>query len=151
MAVKTRYTINFPDHMARCEANYWLLGKLMPDSALRDRWEFTVGREPRAWRMQIRITERMRYTTTVEICRRDAVDNRWLQMPTLTVRLYHDADIAEVLAWEQHRRLAVRYDYPNFRMYQADEKTQFNEFLGEWLNLCLAQGRSLDEVSLPVR
>lgn len=151
MALKTRYTINFPEHMARCEANYWLLSKLMPGAAVQDSWEFAVERQGMGWQMQISITERMRYTTTVEIARRDTVDNRWLQMPTLTVRLYHDAEIAEVLAWEQHRRLAVRYDYPNYQMYHADEKAQFNEFLGEWLNLCLAQGRSLEEVSLPVR
>lgn len=151
MAVKNRYTINFPAHMARCEANYWLLLKLMPDSAVQDTWKFAVGREPQHWQMQIAITERMRYTITVEITRRDAVDNRWLQMPTLTVRLYHDAAIAEVLAWEQHQRLEVRYDYPNRRMYQADEKAQFNEFLGEWLNLCLGQGRVLEAVSLPLK
>lgn len=149
-ALKERYKIDFPQHMARCEANYWLLGKLMPGAAARDSWRFAVNGTGHGWRMHIAVTERMRYTTTVEIFREDAVDNRWLQLPRLTVRLYHDAQIAEVLAWEDHRRLAVRYDYPNRQMYQCDEKTQLNEFLGEWLNLSLAQGRSLLDVTLPI-
>jgi uncharacterized protein len=31
-------------------------------------------------------------------------------------------------------------------MYQSDEKLQINQFLGEWLSLCLNQGRSIDNV-----
>ena len=151
MAVKERYRIDFPLHMAQCESNYWLLGKLMPDAGTLDAWQFAVEGPGGGWEMRIDITERMRYTTNVVIRRQDAVANRWLQMPELTVRLYHDAEIAEVLAWEDHRRLQVRYDYPNHAMYQSDEKAQFNQFLGEWLRVCIARGHSLDDVSLQVR
>ena len=67
-------------------------------------------------------------------------------MPCLTVRMYHDAKVAEVLAWEGHRRLRPRYEYPNRSMYQSDEKLQINQFLGECLSLCLNKGRSVDSV-----
>jgi uncharacterized protein YqiB (DUF1249 family) len=40
--------------------------------------------------------------------------------------------------------LRPRYEYPNQSMYHSDEKYQLNCFLGEWLNLCLEHGHSLD-------
>lgn len=137
--------------MAQCEANYWLLRKLMPALDERDSWQFAVEKARGCWEVCIDITERMRYTTTVQVYRQDAEGSSWLRSPRLLVRLYHDALLAEVLACEGHRRLQVRYNYPNQKMYQADEKAQFNRFLGEWLRHCLANGLSLKEISLPVR
>lgn len=66
------------------------------------------------------------------------------------VRLYHDATVAEVIAWEGHRRFHARNEYPNPKMHQADEKAQLNRFLGELLELCLAQGRILDDVAITI-
>ncbi|MDO3380883.1 DUF1249 domain-containing protein [Gilvimarinus algae] len=137
--------------MAQCEANYWLLRKLTPGVAAREHWQFAVERGESRWEMRIDVTERMRYTTTVRVRREDEGGSHWLQPPQLVVRLYHDAQLAEVLAWEGHRRLEARYDYPNGKMYQADEKSQFNRFLGEWLTHCLEHGHSLDDFSLLVK
>ncbi|MFT6389271.1 MAG: hypothetical protein ACJAUP_002661 [Cellvibrionaceae bacterium] len=64
------------------------------------------------------------------------------------VRLYHDATVAEVIAWEGRSRFKARHDYPNPRMYHSDEKAQLNRFLGELLELCLTQGRVLDNVTI---
>lgn len=66
------------------------------------------------------------------------------------VRLYHDASVAEVIAWEGNRRFKARHDYPNPRMYHSDEKAQLNRFLGELLELCLTQGRILDDVTITI-
>ncbi|WP_020207856.1 DUF1249 domain-containing protein [Gilvimarinus chinensis] len=134
--------------MAQCEANYWLLLKLTPGLESRDDWRFAVDQGRSRWEMHIEVTERMRYTTTLRVRREDDNGSEWLQSPQLLVRLYHDAALAEVLAWEGHRRLEARYDYPNQKMYQADEKSQFNRFLGEWLNHCLKNGHSLHEITL---
>ncbi|UTF61781.1 DUF1249 domain-containing protein [Gilvimarinus sp. DA14] len=134
--------------MAQCEANYWLLLKLTPGFEARDSWQFAVEQGASSWEMRIEVTERMRYTTTLRVSRVDDTGSDWLQSPQLLVRLYHDAALAEVLAWEGHRRLEVRYDYPNQKMYQSDEKSQFNRFLGEWLHHCLKNGHSLHEIIL---
>ena len=53
--------------------------------------------------------------------------------PRLTVRLYHDARLAEVTEASPFRRVQARYPYPNSQMHQRDEKAQWNRFLGEWL------------------
>lgn len=134
--------------MAQCETNYARLIKLMPHRETRNAWIFAIEANPEAWKMRITILERARYTTTVSVIRQDADEHPWLQLPNLTVRLYHDASIAEVLAWDEHKKLQVRYQYPNKNMYLADEKTQLNGFLGEWLALCLAHGHALDDALL---
>lgn len=88
------------------------------------------------------VIERSRYTTTLVLSMQCPQTSQWLLMPRLTVRLYHDACLAEVLAWEGHKRLRPRYHYPNPSMYQCDEKLQVNQFLAEWLSVCLAEGYS---------
>lgn len=145
LAAKESYRVNLPLQMAECEANYLRLMKLLA-GANADKYAFMVSRGNSAWRHQLQVVERSRYTTTLLLTQESPYASTWLKMPRLTVRVYHDARLAEVLAWEGHKRLRPRYEYPNSLMYQADEKLQLNLFLGEWLSLCLAQGHSLDDV-----
>ncbi|MDD0441623.1 DUF1249 domain-containing protein, partial [Shigella sonnei] len=37
-------------------------------------------------------------------------------------------------------RFKARYDYPNKKLHQRDEKHQINQFLADWLRYCLAHG-----------
>jgi len=145
---KERYKVDLPLQMAECETNYIRLTKLLANKklpALQDEYRFMVARGEQHWLHLLHITERSRYTTTLELSRTAlGPSSSWLKMPKLTLRMYHDAKLAEVLAWEGHKRLRPRYEYPNQSMYQSDEKYQLNCFLGEWLTLCLAHGHSLD-------
>lgn len=145
---KPRYKVDLPRQQAECEANYWRLRKLLPGVSHAQRWQFTVPVGEELQHTRIQVLERSRFTITVQITQMlpEAAENRWLKAPKLTVRLYHDARLAEVLTWEHHRRLQPRYDYPNRAMYQADEKAQLNQFLGEWLSMCLRTGHSLETV-----
>jgi uncharacterized protein len=146
---KVRYSVNLPLQMAEYEFNYVRLTKLLLSieglQALS-----VVQQNIKSWRYKIRVIERARYTTTLQLTQVSShpsgasKNGLWLQMPLLTVRMYHDAELAEVLAWEGHKRLRPRYDYPNRFMYQADEKLQVNQFLGEWLKLCMGQGQHID-------
>ncbi|HWV15858.1 MAG TPA: DUF1249 domain-containing protein [Cellvibrio sp.] len=131
--------------MAECEANYVRLKKLLANPQ-DSRREFAVSRGEQLWLHSFQIIERSPYTTTLQLTQRSDRDAAgfWLQMPCLTVRMYHDAGLAEVLAWEGHKRLRPRYDYPNQSMYQCDEKLQINQFLGEWLTICLSQGHEIE-------
>lgn len=136
-----------------------------------------VGPKDTSHNVCIEVIERARYTTTVVVsqeaqpeiqCEQAASDteselssnaesvsgegsllDRWVA-PKLTVRLYHDARMAEVIGWQRHRYLKARYEYPNRQMYQSDEKAQFNQFLGEWLSHCLDQGHVVDDLVAPL-
>lgn len=61
--------------------------------------------------------------------------------PRMSIRLYHDARMAEVISSQDIHQVKPRYDYPNKHMHQQDEKQQINQFLNEWLHLCLAHGQ----------
>lgn len=154
---KERYKVDLPLQMAECEINYARLTKLLANSQLansdnklsdssHNERRFMIARGQQHWLHLLRITERSPYTTTLELSRTATGESsNWLALPTLTLRMYHDAKLAEVLAWEGHKRLRPRYEYPNQSMYQSDEKYQLNRFLGEWLTLCLEHGHSPDD------
>ena len=60
--------------------------------------------------------------------------------PSMVIRLYHDARMAEVISSQDIQQVQPRYDYPNVKMHHPDEKEQMNLFLKEWLQLCLRLG-----------
>lgn len=145
---RERYKVDLPLQMAECEINYLRLNKLLGNSK-NDNFVFDAGdvicietlNGDHKQSHYLKIIERSPYTTTLQLQRADFSElNHWLKLPRLTVRMYHDAKLAEVLEWEGHKRLRPRYEYPNQAMYQADEKLQVNQFLGQWLTLCLDKG-----------
>ncbi|KWX81958.1 dehydrogenase [Streptococcus pneumoniae] len=88
---------------------------------------------------RLTIIESTRYTTLVEINQIAPAVSYW-SLPSLTVRLYHDAMVAEVCASQQIFRFKARYDYPKKKLHQRDEKHQINQFLADWLRYCLTHG-----------
>lgn len=64
----------------------------------------------------------------------------WLNDPRITVRMYHDVRVAEVVSMRGHRVVEGVHEYPNRFMHHPDEKNQVNQFLAEWLNFCLSYG-----------
>lgn len=135
---RTRYKIDLKHFLAECEANYRRLAKLFPNMAAAD--ERRLGLDGAGERQVVlAVRERSTHTTLISI-RQQERDNRWLQTPLLLVRVYHDAQLAEVTACEGHRNIWPRQEYPNRRMLHRDEKAQWNRFLGEWLAICLANG-----------
>ncbi len=143
---KHKYRVNLSEQMAHCEANYARLLKLMPTFDECEHWHYDVQAGSQTWQIHLRVTERAPYTTTLEVCQQDTL-HHWGSSPTLQVRLYHDARMAEVVSCQGHRRVLPRYDYPNRQMYQQDEKAQFNRFLSDWLSHSLAHGQSRSRVS----
>lgn len=135
---KRRYRVDLAAGQAECAANYARLVRLLPGFDA-DRHVFGVGPYSQ---MRIEITERSPYTTTLDISQ--STHPLTALAPCLTVRVYHDARLAEVVAFANRRRIRPVYEYPNPAMYQPDEKAQWNRFLSEWLSHCLHHGRDLD-------
>lgn len=122
---------------AACEANYARLLRLFPDYEHSNHHEFHVGTA----RVVMEVLERSRYTTIFRL-QQHQTDGRWLGHLKIEVRAYHDAGMLEVGAFQSHRRIKPRYNYPNEYMLQQDEKLQQNHFLSEWLEHCLDHGRA---------
>jgi len=83
------------------------------------------------------LLETTRYTCVVRLTADWSLCSSLVPAPEVTVRLYHDAEVAEVLAYQKHSRFDVEYDYPNPNMFNKREKRRLNEFLQEWLSACL--------------
>jgi uncharacterized protein len=135
---KRRYCVDLAAAQAECETNYWRLERLLRAFGEDDRC-FAVGAY---LQMRICVQERSPYTTLLEITQAPTAISSLA--PSLTVRVYHDAQLAEVVAFAHLRRVLPRYDYPNAAMHQPDEKAQWNHFLSDWLSHCLQHGVPID-------
>ncbi len=85
-------------------------------------------------RCHLVITEQSKFTTTVSLLVSlfDLADT-YQKNPELSVRIYHDAKVAEVIGAQNQRHFLANNSYPNERMHLPDEKHQLNRFLGELL------------------
>ncbi|CFR21853.1 DUF1249 family protein [Yersinia kristensenii] len=137
-----RYTPDFPEMMRICETNFAQLRRLIPRV---DEVGESVAYQVNGASYQLTIIESTRYTSVVEIVQTAPVISHW-SLPSMVVRLYHDAQVAEVCASQQISRFKASYDYPNKKLHQRDEKHQINQFLADWLRYCLAHGA----VAVPV-
>lgn len=132
-----------------------LLGKPAADSQdceLDDKkeWEFLIGSGSQGTqnhhgrppiRIKVTLLEAFAYTSTLEIQVQSGFP-AWSPAPVIVVRMYHDASTAEPISYQGHRKIPARCTVPNAGMYHQDEKRQINEFLAEWLRLCLSSGIS---------
>ena len=133
---RKKYIPHLPTIQALCELNYAHILRILPDCDTEDlSYFFSVGK---TLRYEIHITDTARYTTTLTV-KQVADDMPAYLTPSMTVRLYHDARMAEVISSQNTGKLEPSYEYPNIKMRQRNEKQMVNIFLAEWLDFCLKQ------------
>ncbi len=133
------YVVNLKHHHTQCELNFHLMMGLVPNCRESALWQFHLD-DAAATAVVIQRIDEAPFTTTLEITQVSQFSV--LSPPKIQVRLYHDVEMAEVVAWDNHRHWQPVYSYPNKRMYQRDEKLALNRFLGEWLVYCRKLGLS---------
>jgi uncharacterized protein YqiB (DUF1249 family) len=139
LSQRPRYTVDLQHLQAVCALNYGRLRRLLPGLSqdhYRFYWE-QAEHEPAL--MDIEVLERSPYTDTL-LLRQTTTRLPWCPSLDMEVRIYHDAELAEVLRFQAARRIPARNRYPNAAMHSPDEKTQVNEFLAECLGHCLREG-----------
>ena len=144
---RQHYQPNLVSLMTLCANNYMLLLKILANKkTLGETRHFFIS-DFLAY--SVTIKEVTRYTSVISFeqeCLSHSLKNipgivANALHPRMTIRLYHDARMAEVLSTQDIRQVKPRYDYPNSQMHQQDEKQQTNQFLNEWLHLCLRLGQ----------
>ncbi|NCP63375.1 MAG: DUF1249 domain-containing protein [Paraglaciecola sp.] len=141
---KTRYVPKLADMHKVCEHNYARVLSLLPDCDTESlSYQFQVNKN---LHYQLKIIDSSRYTSTIEMSQRSAgIDDTspdYLK-PVVVLRLYHDAQMAEVMSAQHVGALKPSYAYPNNKMYQRNEKEMVNQFLAEWLQFCLDHCKQL--------
>jgi uncharacterized protein YqiB (DUF1249 family) len=120
------------------ESNYIRLRNLLPEldaiSAV------AVSQVPGALDLHLQLLERCRFTTTLGLtyCFHD--EEGALPAPDIKVRIYHDAQVAEVIACGRRRGLHHAEYNRLHHSYSLPEKWRMNRFLHKWLGYCLRQG-----------
>ena len=141
------YSVDLQQHMAECDANYHRLTRMLPGLTKPEVNEFSLALPDLSATVVFNVLERGPYTTLLNI--NFAGDDLWLGMvtPQMEVRVYHDAHSAEVVSYQNENYFHGKYEYPNTRMRQRDEKVQVNRFLSEFLSHCMEHGVSAQPVS----
>jgi hypothetical protein len=139
-----RYRPSLSELLQLCATNYALLMRLFvkdaPQAEVKgNQYDFFISEQ---LSYCLTIKEVTRYTTLINLRQQvNKAPYSDILAPTMLVRLYHDARMAEVNASQHIHYVKPRYDYPNDNMHYPDEKQQINQFLKEWLQLCLQQGQ----------
>jgi uncharacterized protein YqiB (DUF1249 family) len=127
----------FVSLMDMYENNYLRLRRLIPDlDKLPDN---AISRMPGCLNLYLSVLERTEFTTTLYLTYYFQDDNKRIAEPALTIRVYHDANQAEVLTGNlQHGR--EQHDHIPSKTKKI--KWKFNRFLYKWLGYCLHLGHS---------
>lgn len=144
-----RYRLDFRALMALCEENFTRLTELMrlvPEG--HDSLQLSIQASAGLSRpLHLTVLERCPYTTMLIL--EMPAPHGSLPSTRLEVRLYHDARTAEVTQMSGDRGALARYEYPNARMHQQDEKHQWNRFLADWLANVKRYGQASTRVWQP--
>lgn len=148
-SLKRRPVLDLSARMAVCDANYLRLRKLLPEfksgsvrTILFPNVAATgAAKKSDEHKLEIHVLESFRYTTTLDLqLLIEEATPQWFKAPRLTVRLYHDAETAEVIRYQDQRGFKAIYREDEAPRFTWDEKNQINLFLTEWLTLCLEGG-----------
>ena len=115
------------------EQNYRALLQLVPDlKDLHHQSQLTLSDIEH---LHITVCEQCPYTTVLDIGH--LLGSSLVPDLTMTIRVYHDARMAEVIRYQRHSCFKPSYTYPNTSMYQPLEKRQINLIFDEWLKHCI--------------
>lgn len=120
------------------EENYRLLQRLLPEFQHGGDRFVLCGDDGEE--LELLILERCRYTTMVELGKPFRIDGEWLPDLAMQLRVYHDARVVEVAAYQGCRQIPARYQVEGHGRYHRDDKRQINLLLHDLLLYCLRLG-----------
>jgi hypothetical protein len=140
---------NFAGLMELYESNYIRLRNLVPDpDALQPE---VISRVPDVLDLHLRIVERCKFTTTLNLTYHFSDAEGAFPAPDIRVRIYHDAQVGEVIACGRRRGLRHAEYNRMHHHHTLEEKWRMNRFLQKWLGYCLRQGHRFNPNSPTVR
>lgn len=121
------------------EKNYRFLCLLLPDLHHGRQERYQVTHEQH--RLDIQVTDFGPYTQRLQLSQSFPASSALLRDLSMSVRVYHDAMLAEVIGYQGVERLLARYELPNSGMLLPDEKRQANLLLHDWLTMFINRHR----------
>ena len=118
-----------------CESNYHKLLRLIP--GLPNLNKKAVGKASKNPDLQLDIIERARHTLTIQLSHCFNQAPECLMTPEVKVRIYLDAQLAEVLRDCAHSDVSSVFKDPGQAIEILDYKWRLNYFFEKWLDHCL--------------
>ena len=118
-----------------CESNYQKLFCLIPD--LCSFQNQATGKTSNKPTIYLKIIERSKHTLTVELSHQFNRNLENLMAPAVKIRIYLDANLAEVLKHHARTDVSRVYKDPGQTVEIMDYKWRLNYFLQKWLDHCL--------------
>jgi uncharacterized protein YqiB (DUF1249 family) len=126
------------------ELNYLNLRRLLPDPDALGEYSISALRD--GLDLHYQLLERCKYTITFSLSYRFPGYNGIYMAPDLSIRLYQDALVAEVMSGVVYRRYMHRDDaqkqdlVSNRKHVTLTSRWRLNRFLFKWLRFCIKQG-----------
>ena len=118
-----------------CESNYQKLFCLIPD--LCSFQNQATGKTSNKPTIYLKIIERSKHTLTVELSHQFNRNLENLMAPAVKIRIYLDANLAEVLKDHARTDVSQVYKDPGQTVEIMNYKWRLNYFLQKWLDHCL--------------
>ena len=118
-----------------CESNYQKLFCLIPD--LCSFQDHATGKTTDKPSLYLTIIDRSKHTLTVELSHRFEKNLENLMEPAVKIRIYLDANLAEVLKDHARTDVSKVYKDPGQIIEIMNYKWRLNYFLQKWLDHCL--------------
>ncbi len=135
-ALRKKYVPDLQKLQGICSRNYALLVRLLPlEYQNKASWQIEVSE---GLRFDLVVIEKTPYTETMKLVQANPAIPKFMATE-IEFRVYHDAQMVEVLSFQKQAKLRQKYSYPNPMLHQKDEKVQVNALLKDWLNLVTNQ------------
>ena len=128
-----------------CESNYQKLFRLIPN--LHSLNKIAVGHTQNKPDLHLEILERNPYTLTIELSHCFKQQLSELFAPAVKIRIYLDAQLAEVIHDGDRPAVDRVYRNPGLALEIQEYKWRLNYFLQKWLDHCLKTEYRFDETT----
>ena len=118
-----------------CESNFHKLFCLIPD--LCSFQNHATGKTNNKPSLHLKIIDRSKHTLTVELSHRFNKNLEKFMIPAVIIRIYLDANLAEVLKDHERTNVSHIYKDPSQSIEIMNYKWRLNYFLQKWLDHCL--------------
>jgi len=119
-----------------CESNFQKLFSLIPDLCLFQ--NLAIGRTKNKPPIYLKVVDRSKHTITVELSHHfEQQESEKIVEPALLVRIYLDANLAEVIKHHAKTTVSRIYSDPGKTTEIMHYKWRLNYFLQKWLDHCL--------------
>lgn len=134
--LRKKYVPDLQKLQGICSRNYGLLVRLLPlEYQQGQTWSVAVSN---SLNFSLAVETKTPYTETMRLVQNNPTIPKFMATE-IEFRVYHDAQMVEVLSFQKQSRLRQKYSYPNPMLHQKDEKLQVNALLKDWLNLVTKQ------------